>query len=286
MKVGLIIKSDSPDLVSEAKSILEWAHKHNLSISLEENSEKILASNLPNCCIKDLVENSDIIITLGGDGTLLSAARYATLDGPTFVAVNFGRLGFLTEVASSDLITCLESILDGSATIEARSMLSYKVIRSNKDLTASKVLNDVVIQKDPGSRLVDLDISLDNEPFLSTRGDGIIFATPTGSTAYSLSAGGSIVHPSLDAILLTPLAPHSLTSRPLVLPFTCKLSLTIPENAELTLSADGQVTIDLEANDRIEISGSSIPAKLVKAPKEGYFRLLRTKLNWGAPNAG
>ncbi len=283
MKIGLIVKSNSKELLPLAKQIVSWADSHKLSILLDEDALNTLS--LPHLQTKELVEGSDIVITLGGDGTLLSAARYATPTGPIFVAVNFGRLCFLTEVASEDLITCLESILSSTATIESRNTLSYKVTRAEAELISSKVLNDVVIQKSAGSRLVDLDISLADEPFLSTRGDGVIFATPTGSTAYSLSAGGAIVHPSLEAILLTPLCPHSLTSRPLVLPFSSSLSLVVPEDANLTLSADGQVTIELKANDIIEISGSSTPVKLVKAPKEGYFKLLRNKLNWGAPNS-
>ena len=286
MIIGLVLKSVSEESQTLLAAIIEWGKEREVRFLFEPKAAESLDS-YNSIEIKDTVElvrQSDVVITLGGDGTLLSVAKYTRRDGPKFVAVNFGRLGFLTEIAPEDLISCLDDLYNAKAQHDERNMLTLQVCRDGDLIFTVPFLNDVFIQKDAGEQIVNLVVSLDDQPFLSTRGDGVVFATPTGSTAYSLSAGGSIVHPALNAILITPICPHSLTSRPVILPAHCKLSVELPLEKSLILIADGQKTVPVQGGDLIKISGSDLTVKLVKSSKEGYFKILRNKLNWGAPN--
>jgi NAD+ kinase len=235
----------------------------------------------------ELATRADPIVTLGGDGTLLGVARNIDGYSPTFVGVNFGNLGFLTEIKPEELFPVVEQVLAGTAPVRERSMLLTEVLRGESIVFSSQAVNDAVIMKGARSRLIDLDFYVDNEAVMRLRADGLIVATPTGSTAYSLAAGGSIVSPSLAAVLVTPICPHSLTSRPLVLDLEAELKITVPQyDGRVFLTVDGQVSLELQTGDTVRIRRAKQRLRFVRSLQRSYFSVLRTKLNWGIPNRG
>ena len=223
---------------------------------------------------------------LGGDGTLLGVARGvagADADVPV-LAVNFGSLGFLTEVTLPELYAALQSVLDGTARIDERQMLRSQVVRGTEVVADRIVLNDVVIGKAALSNIIELTITVADQFVTSLRADGLIIASPTGSTAYSMAAGGPIVHPLVDALLLTPIAPHTLTHRPIVIPSTTAVRVTPvlgdPHRAAYA-SFDGQSGIELADGDAVTVQRAPRPLKVVSAETRNYFAVLREKLKWG-----
>jgi len=224
-------------------------------------------------------------VLLGGDGTLIGMARRVARAGADvpIAGVNFGSLGFLTEITLDDLYPSLEGVLEGSAPIEERMMLHAKVLRAGACFTDELVLNDVVITKAALSRIIELSVSIGNDVVMQVRADGLIVATPTGSTAYNLAAGGPIVQPVVDALLLTPIAPHMLTNRPLVVTGTSTVAVepNMNGNDEVFVTFDGQSGHALQAGDVVTIERASRPLCLVRSAKRSYFDVLRQKLKWG-----
>ena len=201
------------------------------------------------------------------------------------VGVNFGRLGFLTEIAPDEILSVLEDLFASKARIGERGMLRADVIRADQLLRSTQAINDCVIQKQAQDPLLDLDLEVDQDQVLRLRADGLIVSTPTGSTAYSLAAGGSIVDPTLRAILVTPICPHSLTNRPLILPRERVLTIKVPQyDGEVFLNVDGQETIALQSGDAVRLSKSEHTVRFVRSRKHSYFGILRNKLNWGLSN--
>ena len=230
----------------------------------------------------DLPEQVDLVISLGGDGTLLSIAGRIAEAGRDIpiLGVNFGSLGFLTEVRLDELPEVLEQVLDGTASVDHRLMLLAETTRQGRTDT-HVVLNDVVFGKPSVSRIIGLSVHAGPDLVTQVRADGLIVASATGSTAYNLAAGGPIVHPSVDALILTPIAPHMLTNRPLVLPGSTVVEVE-PTTAEVYVTYDGQSGDRLQVGDRVRIRRASHPLRLVKAPARSYFDVLREKLKWGA----
>lgn len=234
----------------------------------------------------DLPKETDLIIVLGGDGTLLSmATRIATAgrDIP-ILGVNFGSLGFLTETRINELYTNLESVLHGTAVFDERTMLVAEAHRSREPFDSRIVLNDVVFTKAALSRIIELNVSVSTGTVTRVKADGLIVASATGSTAYNLAAGGPIVHPRVDAIVLTPIASHTLTNRPIVIPGSEVISVRpyINDNAdEIYVTYDGQTGYPLQKGDEVRIRKAPQRLRLVKAPARNYFELLREKLKWG-----
>lgn len=227
-------------------------------------------------------EGLDLVVVLGGDGTLLAAARLVAGTGIPVLGVNLGSLGFLTEVTLDELPQALERIVAGDFRVSERMMLGARVVRGGATLSEHRVLNDVVLAKSALARLVELSVAVDGCRITRFRGDGLIVATPTGSTAYSLSAGGPIVHPEDRSILLTPIAPHTLTLRPLVVPDHVAVSVTLARgDADVVLTLDGQLGFPLEPADVVEVRRSEARVSLVQSPFRSYFEVLRTKLKWG-----
>jgi NAD+ kinase len=232
-----------------------------------------------------LVAVADPIITLGGDGTLIGVARDVQGPSPLFVGVNFGNLGFLTEVKPDEVFEVLQEVLDGKISCGERVLITTEIVRQGEVVFASNAVNDVVVQKGSRARLPELDLSVNGEDIARIRGDGLIVATPTGSTAYSLAAGGSIAHPSLNVMLVTPICPHSLTNRPLILPGSAELAIELPPfDDEVFVVVDGQVSTELQSGDIVKVRKATQTVKFVLSRKHGYFDILRTKLNWGVPN--
>jgi NAD+ kinase len=218
---------------------------------------------------------------------LLGVARENAKYSPILIGVNFGNLGFLTEISPNELIKTLEAVLSDKAKIGTRSMLQAQCYRNGKLVFDIQAFNDIIVQKGTRSRLLELDVFMNSIDIMRIRGDGLIFATPTGSTAYSMAAGGSIAYPSLDVILLTPICPHSLTNRPIILPNKAKLEVNIPDyDGDVYISSDAQAAFTLQTGDRVEISDSPHKARIALSDKHDYFSILRSKLNWSIPNLG
>lgn len=223
---------------------------------------------------------SEIIIVLGGDGTLLSVARLSGCYKTPILGINLGTLGFLTETSLGDLYKDLEEVLAGRFELERRLVLSASLLKDGQSAKAHSALNDVIIHRGTLARMITLRIMV-NKKFLNRfRADGLIISSPTGSTAYSLSAGGPILYPSLDTLLLTPICPHTLSNRPIVLPGTSVVEI-FPESEDVTLTLDGQTETPLNIEDGVRVSRSECPIQLICLPGKSHFDTLRTKLNWG-----
>jgi NAD+ kinase len=235
---------------------------------------------------RTLVTSVDLVVVLGGDGTLLSVADCigAAGTGIPMLGVNFGSLGFLTEVTLPELYPSLEAALNGHARIEERMMLHSTTMRSGETFADHIALNDVVVTKGARSRMIDLSVTVGDEFVTRVKADGLIVATPTGSTAYNLSAGGPIVQPTLDALLLTPIAPHTLTHRPIVIPMssTVRIQPNIQDaREELFVTFDGQAGFPLQGGDEIRICRAERTLRLIRPATRSYFAVLREKLKWG-----
>jgi NAD+ kinase len=223
-------------------------------------------------------------MVLGGDGTLLSVARLLKEREVPILGVNLGSLGFLTEVTTQELFVRLEHVLDGAYSIQERIRLTTAIYRhSGESLQQPVVLNDVVISKGTLARIINLEVVVDDLYLTTYRADGLIVSTPTGSTAYSMAAGGPIVHPNLQALILNPICPYTLSHRPLVLPDTARIRVTLQtRNEDVLVTLDGQVGIPLHYQDVVEIQQASRPMRLIRTTKQDqYFQILRTKLKWG-----
>ncbi|MEP6919061.1 MAG: NAD(+)/NADH kinase [Acidobacteriota bacterium] len=237
----------------------------------------VTRDELPNAC--------DLIVVLGGDGTLIGMAdriAKAGADVP-ILGVNFGSLGFLTEITLPELYPALESVLAGTAAIDDRIMLRSRTLRGGEVYADCLALNDVVITKGALSRIIDLAVSIGDRPAMRVRADGLIIASPTGSTAYNLAAGGPILHPEVDALLLTPIAPHMLTNRPIVIPASSEITVRPVmdgSNEEVFVTLDGQSGHPLQTGDVISICRADRPLRLVRASTRTYFDILRQKLKW------
>jgi NAD+ kinase len=235
----------------------------------------------------DLPNECDLLVVLGGDGTLIGMADRigrAGTDVP-ILGVNFGSLGFLTEITLPELYEALEATLAGQAAIELRGMLTARTSRNNTPFADHIVLNDIVITKSALSRIIDISVAVGDLPVTIFRADGLIIASPTGSTAYNLAAGGPIVHPAVDAILLTPIAPHTLTNRPVVIPASSEVHVRpIMEGNEVFVTFDGQSGFPLQPGDLVSVLRAPRPLRIIKSAQRSYFDVLREKLKWGGDN--
>ena len=267
-KAGIILKKDSPPAERIGQEMASW-----------------FASRSIDTVINQISSGLDILIILGGDGTLLHVAEEASQYEVPVVGVNLGNLGFLTEVAEGERFEALEAIMGGSAVIEDRIMLKARVHSARKPGRWRFALNDVVISKGTIERLVRLCTWVDDEYLTTYKADGLIFSTPTGSTAYNLSAGGPIVHPGLGSLLVTPICPFMLESRPVLLPPSVHLRTRLSGEADMATDVkvivDGQPVWDLAESDNLEVVVSEKPLRLICSPQKGYFDILRRKLNWG-----
>jgi NAD+ kinase len=279
--VGIIFKHNFEPARTECQRLKDWFTQRGVTVYTEEMASR---SYLSQCLEEEtgIPDTVDWVVVLGGDGTLLGAARKVGRYGVPILGINLGGLGFLTEIPLKRLYKDMEKLIAGEIEIETRLMLEASVLRDNEEKCRFSVLNDVVINKGALARIIDLRVSIDGR-FLSTfRADGLIVSSPTGSTGYNLSAGGPILYPNLEALILTPICPFALTQRPIILPYTSVIEIKMGENSEqVTLTFDGQVGFDLMDNDRIIVSKSKKKLKLIKSPDQDYFDILRTKLKWG-----
>ena len=280
--VGLVIKRHDSQAVDLAEVLAQWLHSRGLELFVEpEVALPVPAHPLPK---PELAHRADLIVVLGGDGTLLSIARFVGERESPILGVNLGALGFLTQAAMEEARVCVERVLDGDYTVERRMTLEAEITDAEgtpKHPAAVKALNDVVIHKRHLGRLLELEVIADGQSFCSYRADGLIVATPTGSTAYALSAGGPIIFPTLEVVVLAPICPHTLSNRPVVLPDSCALEIHIQAtDHDAMLTADGQEGVSLGAQDRVIICKGRIPVALVRS-SHSYFEIWRNKLRWG-----
>jgi NAD+ kinase len=225
-------------------------------------------------------EVPELCLALGGDGTLLTAARHAGVRGTPLLGINLGSLGFLTSHPSEQAAAVIEAFFDGSFTAETRSMLDTRVVRGGEVLPGRPVLNDAVLVKGLAARMMEFRVEVDGGAAAHLRADGVIVATPTGSTAYSLSAGGPILHPALDALVISAICPHSLTMRPIVVPGHLHVAITLVHAEDAHLTLDGQVDLGLLSGDRVEFQKSGQTVTLLQDSNFSFFRLLQEKLHW------
>lgn len=278
--VGIISKpkiAQAPDIVC---GLLKWLEERNIGYRCDEQTAQYanLKEFFPR---EELPDGVDLVIVLGGDGTLLSAARVvAGRDIPLF-AVNLGHLGFLTSIHSEDLFPELDRSLRGEHRIGRRRMVECELIREDRIIATYSALNDVVITKSELARMIDLDTHVDDHFVAAYKADGLIIATPTGSTAYSLSAGGPVIFPSVAAFCITPICPHMLTNRPVIVPDTSIIQILNHSEDGTWLTIDGQVGEPLETGDRIICRSSAKTIQLIRPPKLLFFDVLREKLKWG-----
>jgi NAD+ kinase len=276
-RVGICAKPRSTPALAAARELAEWLAARGVEVlrddTLGPGGEERRA----------LAEKADLLVVLGGDGTLLAVAREVGARAVPILGVNLGTLGFLAEFAPSEERAVLERVLRGDYETVERMRLDVRALRGGREQFRSHALNDAVIARTDLSRMIDLEATADGVPVTTYHGDGLIVATPTGSTAYTLSAGGPILMPGARVFVLTPICPHALAQRPLVLPDAAKLGITVhPREGAAHLTVDGQLGLALQEGDRIEIAASAHPALFVASPFRSRFDVLRTKLGWGA----
>ncbi len=279
-RIGVILKIGKAEAIELAKELLPWLRGKGLEVFVDEESADIL--NMKGYRRPDIPGLVDLIIVLGGDGTLLSVARLVGDKGVPILGVNLGGLGFITEVTASELYEAIDKVIEDGCIQEKRLMLSAFIHRHGEKIAEYNVLNDVVINKGALARIIDLDTYINKQYVTTFKADGLIVSTPTGSTAYSLSAGGPILYPTLNCFVLTPICPHTLTNRPIVLPedFSIEVRLKSP-NEDVFLTLDGQVGFSLRQGDVVEVKKAEFATSLLMPCERDYFNILRTKLKWG-----
>jgi NAD+ kinase len=281
-KIAIMAKVHDPRCQGLASDLVAWLDQRGYLPLVEAHLARHLHS--PHGLEAEILgAQADLMVVLGGDGTLIAAARALGGNNVPILGVNLGSLGFLTEITVDELYPALESCLAGNFSVTERMMLQVVVARNGIDLESHKVLNDVVINKGALARIVDLETMVDGYPLTTFKADGLIISTPTGSTGYSLSAGGPIVHPSLNCLVINPICPHTLTNRPVVVADDARVVITVRslEDEKLYLTLDGQVGLKLRCGDEVRVRKAQRHANLVCSPNRNYFEILRTKLKWG-----
>jgi NAD+ kinase len=279
---GIICKPIPEMVASVVPPLREWLRARKIETFIDPRTATTFLSNESAMTREEMATKVDLLIVLGGDGTLLAAARAVHGHKIPILAVNLGGLGFLTSVTLDELYPVLESVLAGTHRASERMMLDAEIIHYSKPAEMQCALNDAVANKAALARMLDFDVAVDGNHVGRYRADGLIVATPTGSTAYSLAAGGPIIHPALDAFVITPICPHMLTNRPLVVPDTAKVELDFIEIGDpVFLTLDGQIGFQLEPRDRVIITKSKFKVQFVSPPRLTYYEILRSKLRWG-----
>lgn len=273
--VGIVVKPGHAEALSTAHELSAWLAKRNIS----RVGEPISAADI--YADSQISLDADLIVVLGGDGTMISTTRLMDEDA-LVLGINYGSLGYLTDFRIEEMFPALELILDGHYDIDPRVMLDAEHWRAGEKIAAGRVLNDVVVNKSALARIINIEVKL-NDLFVNRfRSDGLIVATPTGSTAYNLSAGGPIIYPSMNAVVITPICPFALTNRPIVIPDTARIELILDdENEGVVVSLDGQTGYPMEGGDSVRVGKSQITFNLVQPPNRNYFDVLRNKLKWG-----
>jgi NAD+ kinase len=280
---AIISKPQKPELASIIPELVAWLGERDYETALDTESAAYVGPEQKGCPRADLPRRApNLVIVLGGDGTLLSAARaFAQVETP-ILSVNLGSLGFLTEIPLADLYNTLEAWIEGVAPIDTRAMMCARLVRDGMVIRQWETLNDVVVSKATIARMADFSVEIDGQLVATFRADGVIISTPTGSTAYNLAANGPIMMPSVDAMVINPICPHLLTLRPIVVPGSVNVTIHIEGVPNQTmLTADGQEAVDLNLGDTVHCCKSQYSVKLLRLHQNGLFNVLRSKLKWG-----
>lgn len=283
--IALIGKYHSPEIAESLRLLAKYLRGRGMTVLIEDETARNVGAQLDlqgwaSADFASIGEQADIAIVLGGDGTMLNAARQLARHRVPLVGVNQGRLGFMTDIARDDMLSCMDDLLEGKFTRETRMLLDAEVLREGESVVSTLVLNDVVVDKGAIGRMIEFGLFIDNEFIYNLRSDGLIVATPTGSTAYSLSANGPIMHPQMAGIALVPLCPHALTNRPILIGDRCEIEVCIIQATDSRAHFDGQVTVDLKRDDAVRIRRSEYSISFLHPPGYSYFAMLRQKLHW------
>lgn len=280
-RVGVFAKRNHPEAVEIAREVTNWLQERGIEVF----HDKALAEDLgtgqgyPGGSIPAMV---NLIVVLGGDGTLISVARKVGDLRTPILGVNLGSLGFLTEITLQEIFPVLEQVVRGDFIVSSRMMLDAVVRREGREVGRYRVLNDVVINKGALARIIDMEASVDDVYLTTFKADGLIISTPTGSTGYNLAAGGPIIYPDLDCLVMAPICPHMLTNRPIIVSDKAIIRVEVKfQDQDVVFTADGQVGMPLQGGDVVEVRRSRSCTLLVKSPTKDYFQVLRTKLRWG-----
>jgi NAD+ kinase len=280
-RIGVVARVDRADAGTVARELVRWLAVRGCQVVVERETGRIVADGAAVVELGALPSRVELIVVLGGDGTLLSVARVVHGHDVPILGVNLGGLGFLTATTLEAMYPTLEAVLRGDFAAEERMALAVSLERAGETLAEYHVVNDVVVAKGGQGRLLDLEVSVDGQTASAYRADGLIIATPTGSTAYNLSAAGPILFPTMDAVVLTPVASHALTNRPIVLPATARVDVTLLRDAPAALWLDGQPGLAVTRKDVVRVQRSGGRVRLIRDPNKTYFQVLRTKLKWG-----
>jgi len=280
--IGIISRPRRSDLCVVVPPLLEWLEARGIQTLIDEETANCLPNSAKGLTRQKVADSSQLLLVLGGDGTLLAAARLAAPRGIPVLPINMGSLGFLTNFTLQELHPALEDTLEGRFSLSERVLISVDLVRGGKIIDTQRVLNEVVINKGVLARMIELELGIDGDFVCRYRADGLIMATPTGSTAYSLSAGGPIVHPTVESFVITPICPHMLSDRPLVIRDSSTIEMKLSGNTEsVFLTLDGQRGIPLQPGDIVRAGRAKELLKLIQPPKKSYFEILRNKLKWG-----
>lgn len=284
MRFGLIANLKRKGAKSAINNLLDWIKKEKQQITLSESLKKTITGDYNFVPDQNLPKHSDFIVSMGGDGTLLSTARTVGKNTTPLLGVNIGSLGFLTQISPQQMIPCLVRVLKNDYEIEERMVLEAQVVGENKTTYA---VNEVVVDNGPISRMIEISLSVNRENILTYRCDGLIIATPTGSTGYSVAVGGPIIHPSMQAIIASPISAFSLSTRPMILRPTDEVELTVGADFEAArLTVDGQVMKELSGGDNVRIKRADFMHKFIVFPENTFYKVCRNKLHWGVAPSG
>jgi NAD+ kinase len=280
--IGIVVKPNYEEALKAARDLYRWLAARKLEVLIDRSSVPG-GHDLPLVDSAELAERSDLLVVLGGDGTLIHTAGLVSERQVPIFGVNFGSLGFLTEIELAEIYPTLEQVLAGNYQLDERMRLWVRLWRGAKEIVSRAVVNDAVITKGALARIIDIEATVDGHHLTTYKGDGIIISTPTGSTAYNLAAGGPVLHPAVLGIILTPICPHALTQRPIVIPDhrSCRVRVLSPPG-RVFLTLDGQEGHELTEGDVVEVSRSPYGIFIVRSPMRSFFSVLRQKLKWGS----
>jgi NAD+ kinase len=286
-RIGIVLKPHQPEALKTICELVVWLAERQITLVGGPEIERERIEHQTGCPVdqvgdEDFASKVDLILVLGGDGTMIATARLIGDQEVPVLGVNYGGLGYLAEFRIEELYTALESILEGNYRLDRRVMLSIELRRGDNPPKRNRVLNDVVINKSALARIIEIEAYLNSQFVNSFRADGLIISTPTGSTAYNLSAGGPVIFPSMNAVVITPICPFTLSNRPIVVPDDAEIELLLKtDQEEVALTLDGQVGFPLEVADRVVIRKSRTTFNLIQPMNRNYFDVLRDKLRWG-----
>ncbi len=280
-RIGIFAKRHQKDAIRLAEEVIAWLSERNIEVCVDEALAESMTGvrGYPGKSIPPLV---DLIVVLGGDGTLISVARLIGDLRTPIIGVNLGSLGFLTEITTDELFPMLEQVLAGNFEVSERMRLLAIIRRKGEEVARYRVLNDVVINKGALARIIDMEASIDDDYLTTFKADGLIIATPTGSTAYNLAAGGPIIYPGNHCLVISPICPHMLTNRPIIVSDGAVIRIEVKfQDDDVVFTADGQEGMPLKGGDVVELRKSRHTTLLIKSPSKDFFEVLRTKLRWG-----